>query len=104
MGTAKAKKVIVTKTQKGISSDMKSETASLLSSMIPELQSKAYLALLSGETIHNIEQALESELIHFLQVNGENESLQLVVDFVLKSLLDGVGAPGTFNQWQVSKS
>ena len=84
--------------------NMRASTAEELNKLMPKLQANAYSALLSGETVHNIEQALESELIYFLQINGENESLQLVVDHILKGLLDGVGIPGTFEKWQVLKS
>jgi len=84
--------------------NMRASTAEELKKLVPKLKANAYSALLCGETVHNIEQALESELIYFLQINGENESLQLVVDKILKSLLDGVGLPGTFDKWQVLKS
>jgi len=36
--------------------------------------------------VFNVEQALESELIQFVQLSGENESLQFVVDWILKDV------------------
>ena len=68
---------------------MKDHNARHLIKIIPSLREKAWDAMLLGESFHNIEQALESELIQFVQVSGENESLQFVVDWILKELTNG---------------
>ena len=68
---------------------MKDETTRQLISILPSLRDKAWGAMLLGESFYNIEQALESELIQFIQIMGENESLQFVVDRILNELSDG---------------
>tara|TARA_E500000331_G_C16882001_1_gene550908 strand:+ start:417 stop:617 length:201 start_codon:yes stop_codon:yes gene_type:complete len=59
--------------------------------MIPDLRFKSVIALSSGESLYAIEQALESELIQFVQMNGESESLQYVVDYIILDISDKHG-------------
>ena len=70
---------------------MNDQNTRQLISIIPSLRQKARDAMLLGESWYNIEQALESELIQFIQIIEENESLQFVIDNILKSLSNDVG-------------
>jgi hypothetical protein len=65
---------------------MRQDTLRELTKLMFDLRSKACVALDAGETVFNVEQALESELIQFVQLSGENESLQFVIDWILKDV------------------